>query len=58
MYGLKDNKSNLIIKISKGQSEAVYRRMTDNTMARRKRIKRQIMIYKQLYTKLLYNVDI
>ena len=58
MYGLKDNKSNFIIKISKGQSEAVYRRMTDNTMARRKRIKRQIMIYKQLYTKLLYNVDI
>jgi hypothetical protein len=26
MYGLKDNKSNLIIKISKGQSEAVYKK--------------------------------
>jgi hypothetical protein len=31
---------------SKGQSESVYRRRTDNTMAKRKRIKGQTTIYK------------
>ena len=34
------------LKISKGQSESVYRRKTDNTMAKRKRTKGQTTIYK------------
>jgi len=33
-------------KRSKGQSESVYRRRTDNTMAKRKSTKGQTMIYK------------
>jgi hypothetical protein len=32
--------------IPKGQSESVYRRRTDNTMAKRKRAKGQTTIYK------------
>jgi hypothetical protein len=34
------------LKIPKGQSETVYRRRTDNTMAKRKRTKGQTTIYK------------
>ena len=34
------------LKIPKGQSESVYRRRTDNTMAKRKSTKGQTMIYK------------
>jgi len=34
------------LKIPKGQSEFVYRRRTDNTMARRKSTKGQTTIYK------------
>ena len=34
------------LKIPKGQSESVYRRRTDNTMAKRKRTKGQTTIYK------------
>jgi hypothetical protein len=34
------------LKITKGQSESVYRRRTDNTMANRKSRKGQITIYK------------
>jgi predicted choloylglycine hydrolase len=37
------------LKISKGQSESVYRRRTDNTMAKRKRTKGQTTIYKNTY---------
>jgi hypothetical protein len=33
-------------KIPKEQSESVYQRRTNNTMAKRKRAKRQITIYK------------
>jgi hypothetical protein len=33
------------LKIPKGQSESVYRRRTDNTMAKRKSTKGQITIY-------------
>ena len=33
------------LKISKGQSESVYRRRTDNTMAKRKSTKGQTAIY-------------
>jgi len=40
------------LKISKGPSEAINRRMTDNTMANRKRAKGQITIYKTLHRKL------
>jgi len=40
----KENKNSL--KISKGQSESVYRRRTDNTMAKRKCTKGQTTIYK------------
>ena len=32
-------------KIPKGQTESIYQRRTDNTMAKRKRTKRQTMIY-------------
>ena len=39
-----NSKKNL--KISKRQSESVYRRRTDNTMAKRKSTKGQITIYK------------
>ena len=39
-----NSKKNL--KIPKGQSESVYRRRTDNTMAKRKSTKGQITIYK------------
>ena len=35
MYGLMENKSNLIIKISKGQSEAVHGSMTNNAMTKK-----------------------
>jgi hypothetical protein len=34
------------LKISKGQSESVYRRRTDNTMAKRKSTKGQTTTYK------------
>jgi hypothetical protein len=34
------------LKIPKGQSESVYRRRTDNTMAKRKTTKGQTTIYK------------
>jgi len=34
------------LKIAKGQSESVYLRRTDNTMAKRKRTKGQTTIYK------------
>ena len=34
------------LKIPKGQSETVYRRRTDNTMAKRKSTKGQTTIYK------------
>ena len=34
------------LKIPKGQSESIYRRRTDNTMAKRKSTKGQTMIYK------------
>jgi len=34
------------LKIPNGQSESVYRRRTDNTMAKRKSTKRQTTIYK------------
>jgi len=34
------------LKIPKGQSESIYRRITDNTMAKRKRTKGQKTIYK------------
>jgi hypothetical protein len=34
------------LKIPKWQSESVYRRRTDNTMAKRKRTKGQTTIYK------------
>jgi hypothetical protein len=34
------------LKIPKGQSESVYRRRTDNTMAKRKSTKGQTTIYK------------
>ena len=36
------------LKIPKGQSESVYRRRTDNTMAKRKSTKGQTTIYKTL----------
>ena len=39
-------------KIPKGQSESVYRRRTDNTMAKRKSTKEQAAIYKTLHRKL------
>jgi hypothetical protein len=39
------------LKIPKGQSESVYRRRTDNTMAKRKSTKG----HKQRYTKHTYN---
>ena len=34
------------LKILKGQSESIYRRKTDNRMAKRKRTKGQTTIYK------------
>jgi hypothetical protein len=34
------------LKIPKGQSESIYRRRTDNTMAKRKSTKGQTTIYK------------
>ena len=34
------------LKISKGQSESIYRRRTDNTLAKRKSTKEQTTIYK------------
>ena len=37
------------LKIPKGQSESVYRRRTDNTMAKRKSTKGQTTIYKTTY---------
>jgi len=37
---------------TKGQSESVNRRRTDNTMTKRKRTKGQTMIYKTLHIKL------
>jgi hypothetical protein len=40
----KNNKKSL--KIPKGQSETVYQRRTDNTMAKRKSTKGQTTIYK------------
>ena len=40
------------LKISKGLSESVNRRSTDNTMAKRKRTKGQTTIYKTLHIKL------
>ena len=40
------------LKIPKGQSESVYRRRTDNTMAKRKSTKEQEAIYKILHRKL------
>jgi hypothetical protein len=40
------------LKIPKGQSESVYRRRTDNTMAKRKSAKGQTTIYKTLHRKL------
>ena len=33
------------LKITKGYSESVYRRRTDNTMAKRKRTKNDLQIY-------------
>jgi hypothetical protein len=36
----------------KGQSETVYRRRTDNTMAKRKSTKVQTTVYKTLHIKL------
>jgi len=39
-------------KIPKGQSEAVIRRRTDNTMAKRKRSKGHTLVYKTLHRKL------
>jgi len=42
-FNLLDMKS---LKIPKGQSESVYRRRTDNTMAKRKSTKGQTTIYK------------
>jgi hypothetical protein len=36
----------ICLKIPKGQSESVYRRRTDNTMAKRKSTKGQTTIYK------------
>ena len=40
------------LKTSKGKSEYVNRRRTDNTIAKRKRAKKKTMIYKILYRKL------
>ena len=40
------------LKISKGQSESVNRKSTDNTMAKRKSTKGQTTIYKTLRRKL------
>jgi hypothetical protein len=42
-----DNDANVkkSLKIPKGQSESVYRRRTDNTMAKRKSTKGQTTIY-------------
>jgi hypothetical protein len=40
------------LKIPKGQSESIYRRRTDNTMAKRKRTRGQTTIYKTLHTNL------
>jgi len=40
------------LKIPIGKSEAIIQRRTDNTMAKRNRIKRQTMIYKILHSKL------
>jgi hypothetical protein len=40
------------LKITKGESEAVIRRRTDNTMAKRKMKKGQTKIYKTLHRKL------
>jgi hypothetical protein len=37
------------LKIPKGQSETVYRRRTDNTMAKRKSTKGQTTIDKKIY---------
>jgi hypothetical protein len=37
------------LKIPKGQSESVYRRKTDNTMAKRKNTKGQTTIYKRVH---------
>jgi hypothetical protein len=40
------------LKIPKGQSESLYRRKTENTMARRKITKGQRTIYKTLHIQL------
>ena len=42
----KDDTDKKSFKIPKGQSESIYRRGTDNTMAKRKSTKRQTTIYK------------
>ena len=51
-----DNMRNKIhkksLKISKGYSESLHRRRTDNTMANRKRTKGQTTIYKTQHRKL------
>ena len=39
------------LKIPKGQSESIYRRRTDNTIAKRKRTKGQTTIYKTPHIK-------
>jgi hypothetical protein len=39
------------MKIPKGQSESIYRRRTDNTIAKRKRTKGQTTIYKTPHIK-------
>jgi hypothetical protein len=46
------NNSKKSLKIPKGQYESVNQRRTDNTMAKRKRIKGQTPIYTTLHIKL------
>ena len=46
------------LKIPKGQSESVYRRRTDNTMAKRKSTKGQTTIYKTCTYKIDDNIDV
>jgi hypothetical protein len=43
------------LKIPKGQSESVYQRTTDNTMAKRKRTKGQTTILQNIYIRLTFN---
>ena len=45
-----------MLKISKGQSEAVNQRITDKTMTKRKRTKEHIMIYWSLHRRLKMNL--